>query len=43
LRDSSELDEFGAESLEASRRDDLEKPRRLIAGVPEGVPLVPRL
>jgi hypothetical protein len=43
LRDSSELDEFGEESLEAGRRDDLEKPRRLIAGVPEGVPLVTRL
>jgi hypothetical protein len=42
LSDSSELDEFGEESLEAGRRDDLEKPRRLIAGVPESVALVAR-
>src|SRR5436190_18223251 len=31
------------EALEAGGRDDLEDPARLVAGVPEGVPLAARL
>ena len=40
LRDAAEVDELCEESLEAGRRDDLQESRWLIAGVPEGVPLV---
>ena len=35
--------ELPEEVLEPGRRDDLEDPARLVARVPEGVPLVPRL
>jgi hypothetical protein len=35
--------ELGEELLEAGGGDDLEDPRRLVAGVPEGVPLPARL
>ena len=38
--DTPEVDKFAEEPLEASRRDDLEDPRWLIAGIPEGVPLI---
>jgi hypothetical protein len=40
---AAEVDELVEEALEARRGDDLEDPRRLVAGVPEGVPLVARL
>src|ERR1035437_10125053 len=43
LCDAAEVDKLAEESLEAGGRDDLQKPRREIAGVPEGVPLVARL
>src|SRR5215218_494594 len=35
--------ELGEELLEAGRGDELEDPRRLVAGVPERVPLAARL
>src|SRR6185312_3212464 len=38
-RRAAQLDELGEEALEARRRDDLEDPARLVARVPEGVPL----
>src|SRR5438552_3994170 len=37
------LSELGEEALESPWRDDLEDPRRLVARVPERVPLVARL
>src|SRR5690349_24146387 len=40
---AAQRDELGEEPLEAGRRDDLEDPTRLVAGVPERVPLAARL
>jgi hypothetical protein len=40
LSRAAELNEFIEALLEAGRRDDLQDPRRFIAGVPERVPLV---
>jgi hypothetical protein len=42
-RDAAEIDELGEELLEPGGGDDLEDPRRFVAGVPEGVPPVARL
>src|SRR5438046_481065 len=43
VRSLHEGTELVEEMLEAPRRDDLQDPARLVAGVPEGVPLVARL
>ena len=43
LGDAAEVDQLVEEPLEARRGDDLQDPRRLVAGVPECVPLVARL
>src|SRR5919108_109714 len=43
LRDTAQVDELLEEPLEPGRRDDLEDPARLVAGIPERVPLVSRL
>src|SRR5689334_8121327 len=40
LGDAAHLDELLEEALESGRRDDLEDPARLVARVPERVPLV---
>ena len=43
MGDAAEVDQVSEESLEARGRDDLQDPGRLVAGVPERVPLVARL
>src|SRR5581483_7821340 len=43
LSDATQVDELLEEALEPGRRDDLEDPARLVARVPERVPLVARL
>jgi len=43
LGDAAEVDELGEEALEPGGRDDLEDPAGLVAGVPERMPLSPRL
>ena len=40
---AAEIDEFGEEPFEAGWRDDLQDPSGFIAGIPEGMPLIPRL
>ncbi len=40
---AAEIEEFGEEPFEAGWRDDLQDPSGLIAGIPEGMPLIARL